>query len=608
MYRFGDYSNLLSLLLMILLAGLPFFFAGLCIGFILSRAGENVGHLYFSDLIGAACGAVAAVVFLTWIGGTATCLAMGTLAFLAAALSSARTRIRYILLFLAGVGVTGFVAQTEWLTLYAPPDKPLFRRHAEVERIEWHPIARVDVTRPFEGHHSFGGALAPNWEGKPPLTRLVFQDGGALTGIVQPDPTPEQTAVFGQYMQSAAYSMKNGAEALVIGCGGGVDVQIALHHNAKKVTAVDVNPEMLELLNNVYADFAKGVFQRDDVELIVSEGRHFLTSTDRKFDVIQMSGVDTYTALAAGAYALTENFIYTREAVHQYLDHLNPDGIVSITRPLIRPPRETLKLTVTAVDVLSERGIANPEEHVIILAGRGKGSFFGVPWGLTMIKESPFSRQEVADMQRWAGDRNFSVAYAPYGVGQGILAKYLRATPPERVQILEEDTRDMTPATDDRPFFFHFYPWSQLVTMQWLSGEGEQLSVAAVIMQATLFMVTLLSTVLILLPLFRTKLPDTARNVPSTFLYFASLGLGFILIEIALLQKLTIFLGGPTYSMAVTLFSVLFFSGIGSFVSKKWSADPLKLIAISVPLLAVLSVVTSLFIGPITDSLLGLSR
>jgi predicted membrane-bound spermidine synthase len=610
MYLYRDFSNLVSLLAMIGLAGLPFFFAGVCIGFLISRAGEDVNRIYFADLIGAAAGSVLAVVLITRLGATATCILVGATGFLVAAIAGGGRRIRYSVLFVLWAGVSVWQAQTEWLRLYAPPDKPLFRREFQVETIEWHPIARIDVTLPFEGHHSFGGALAPNWQGPPPVTRLVFQDAGALTGIIKPNGTPENTPVLGQYMQGAAYAIRPGAEALIIGCGGGVDIEIALHNRARKVVGVDVNPKTVELIRGKYSQFAGGVFQRDEVELVVSEGRHFLTRDDRAFDVIQMSGVDTYSALAAGAYALTENFIYTREALHQYLDHLNPDGIVNITRPLLRPPRETLKLAVTWVDVLTERGRPNPEAHVIILAGQGQGSFFGVPWGLTMVKESPFTESEVATIESWAAARQFSVAYAPFGRGRGKLANYLTASPEKRERMLAEDPRELTPATDDRPFFFHFYPWRDLFTFQWLAADEDdpQLSIAVILMLATLIMVTVLSAVFILVPLARHRLPKAGAPRAAAFLYFASLGLGFILIELALLQKLTIFLGGPTYTMAVTLFAVLFFSGFGSLASRRLAADPLKLIAVCVPVLAVLSVAASVSFGPVTDRLLGLSH
>jgi hypothetical protein len=608
MYLYRDFSNLVSLFAMIGLAGLPFFFAGICIGFLISRAGEDVNRVYFADLIGAAAGSVLAVALITHLGGTATCILVGSVGFLVAAIAGGGRRIRYSVLFVLWAAIAVWDAQTEWLRLYAPPDKPLFRREFQVETIEWHPIARIDVTLPFEGHHSFGGALAPNWQGPPPVTRLVFQDAGALTGIIKPSGTPESTPVLGQYMQGAVYSLRPGAEALIIGCGGGVDVEIALHSRARKVVAVDVNPKTIDLLRGKYAQFAGGVFQRDEVELVVSEGRHFLTRDGRDFDVIQMSGVDTYSALAAGAYALTENFIYTREALHRYLDHLKPGGIVNITRPLLRPPRETLKLAVTWTQVLTERGKPQPEAHVIILAGQGQGSFFGVPWGLTMVKESPFTEAEVATVESWAAAREFSIAYAPFGRGQGQLAKYLRASPEERVRILAEDPRDMTPATDDRPFFFHFYPWRDLFTFGWLAEGGQQLSIAVILMLATLVMVTVLSAVFILLPLARHRLPRADAPRAAAFVYFAALGLGFILIELALLQKLTIFLGGPTYTMAVTLFAVLFFSGFGSLASRKLSADPLRLIVVCIPVLAVLAVVASVGYGPLTDRLLGLSH
>ncbi len=609
-YALQDYSNLISLFLIVILAGIPFFGAGCALGLLVSRAGEDVNRIYGADLVGAALGSLLAIPAISGLGGTGSALAVGALALFVALVSEDRHRKRRLALFLGAALFAGFVAKTNWLTLYAPPDKPLFRNHGLVERIEWHPIARLDVTIPIERHHSFGGALSNACDDPPPKTRLVYQDGGALTGIIQPEPTPEATSMLGYYMQGSAYVVKPNAQALVLGCGGGVDIEIALHNGARYVVGVDVNSKTIRLMQTTYAEFARGVFQRDDVQLITAEARHFLTRDDRKYDVIQLSGVDTYTALAAGAYALTEYYVYTREAIDQYLDHLTDDGIVCVSRPLLNPPRETLKLAITVVEALRDRGAARPEDHVIVLSGQGQGSFFGVPWGQTMVRRTPWTPEDVAAIEAWATAREFRVVYAPFDRGgRGMLARYYRSTPDERARMIEEDLRELTPATDDRPFFFHFYPAQKLWSLHFLRSKEPPLDIATMIALATLVQVVGLSAALILWPLVRRKTGPVPRGESAgLFVYFAAVGLAFILIEIALMQKFTVFLGGPTYSMGVTLFSILLASGIGSMLSQRWSSDPSRFVRVIVPLLAAVAVLGSFLWDPLIQSFMGLPQ
>jgi predicted membrane-bound spermidine synthase len=605
----GDYSHFFSLLIVLVLAGIPFYFAGLCVGHILSRAGERINRVYFSDLIGAALGSLTSLLVISHLGGTAACFAVAALTMLVAIVSGARHRVRYAVACLVLAALTPFVARTNVLPLYAPPDKPLFRNEDTIEHTEWHPITRIDVTRVLHRHHSYGGALSWDYSGPAPPQRVIYQDGGALTGIIQPNGQPEATPVLGHYMQGSAFVIRPHAQALVIGCGGGVDVMIALHHRARHVVGVDINPKTIDLVRTKYADFARGTFQREDVELVVSEGRHFLTKDDRRFDVIQLSGVDTFTALAAGAYALTEYYIYTREAMDQYLAHLEPDGIVGFSRPLLKQPRETAKLIITAVEALEAIGTRRPADHFVILSARGKGTYFAMPWGQVMIKRSPFTRQEVERLTRWATAHDFHVAYEPFGNRvDSQLAPFVRSGPEERGRIMEDYVFDLTPATDDRPFFFQYYRWDDFWKLKWLRGEGPVITMGAIVLLASFVQVLILSALFVLYPLYR-KVP-AARKGGRTgiFVYFAALGLGFIVIEVALLQKFTVFLGGPAYSMAITLFAILLSSGFGALASKSFSASPLRTVSVVIPLLAVAVLVESVALDGWIERLMDLPR
>jgi len=602
---YNDYSNFLSLLIIVLLTAIPFFFGGTCIGLIISTAGSSINRIYFADLVGAATGCLLALVFINYCGGIATCFIIAAIAMIVAALSSVNHRRRYLGGVLVTLVLAGIIARTECLPLYVPSDKQMFRMEHMVERIKWHVITRLDVTRPIEGYFGFGGSLSEKYQdtgGKPQTVRFIYQDGSNLTGIVKPTPTPQETPSLRYYMQGAPYQLKSEAEALVIGCGGGIDILIALHHGARSVVGVDVNPNTIQFITETYKDFAGGVYQRDDVELIVSEGRHFLSCDQRTFDVIQLSGVDTWSALTTGAYALTENFIYTAEAFDQYLSHLKEEGILNFSRPFITPPSETLKLAATALEALERLNITDSFHHLIIISEQGRQQWH-MNWAQTLVKRSPFTRDEVMRLKDWAESLGYEIIYDPYTSRTGVLETLIRSNPVEREAFVSHYPLNIKPATDDIPFFFQFTKWHDLLT-----GKVSKGKLAKLFLLVCLFQVTVLSGLFILYPLYKRKTKASKRGGRAgIFVYFAALGAGFILVEIALLQKFMVFLGGPAYSMAITLFTILLSSGIGSFLSRNLSQKPLKLLAFVIPLLIIIVVLHALFLDRMIANLMSLS-
>ncbi|MGH7804570.1 MAG: hypothetical protein ACREQJ_09485, partial [Candidatus Binatia bacterium] len=351
-YMHRDYSQAYSLLLLYAVVGVPFFFAGTCIGYLLSRAGEAVNKLYFADLIGAGSGALLAILAINTLGAEATIYLVATSAGLVALLYAAPRDGWVRIGSLVAVGICALMtfaaARTELFPVYFPPEK-LFREALAPHYFRWHVISRVDVLEPESRWWSFGGALSRKFEGEFPPVRGVYQDGAAPTGImnVPPGTSIQDIPILGYYLQRAPYIVKEGAaRGLVIGVGGGIDVLMALHAGVRHVTGVELNPLMVDAVKSRFADFAGRVFDRPDVELVQSEGRHYLsTHTDRsdqeRFDVIQLSGVDTYNAASAGAYALSENYLYTFEAMREFWGNLTDTGIVSYSRFLFEPDRET---------------------------------------------------------------------------------------------------------------------------------------------------------------------------------------------------------------------------------------------------------------------------
>jgi hypothetical protein len=595
-YFYKDYSNLISMLVIIILTATPFFFGGPCVAYIIIGAAQRVNRLYFADLAGAAVGCLLVLVLINSIGAIAACFVSAAITLLVATIAAARRRALYIagLLLVAGLGLA--VGQKNLLPLYVPRYKQMFGKEHLVEQVKWDVTARLDVTRPAEAYYSFGGALSRKYKGPPQKVRVIYQDPTALTGIIQPTPTPEQTESLGYYLQGAPYQIEPGARALVIGCGGGPDVLIALHDGAKKVVAVDINPKMIDLLYE-YNGFANDVFTRDDVELIAAEGRHFLSRDRRKFNVIQLSGVDTSAAQASGAYALSENFIYTVEAFQQYLDHLEKNGIVNFSRP---PGWQTMKIISMWMDVLESRHTEQPYRHIIVLNGNGlhrlkvEDSWIVEegPWSQTLVKNSAFTEEQVRKITKWTEGIGFEVVYDPYTLRQTEVEKFILADPRQRQILIDRNRCDIKPCTDDRPFYFQFYRWHDLGRM--FKG-GVHPPIALLILLGSLVIVSVLSALFIIYPLYRYQRLSGSGGRAGIFIYFAALGMGFILLEIVLLQKLSVFLGGPAYSMSITLFTILLSSGVGSFLSRNWSARPFRLLAIVIPLLVAV-VIAELFL------------
>lgn len=612
MYYYNDYSNLLSLLVIIALAALPFFFGGACVAYVIISSATDINYIYFADLTGAATGCLLVLLLVNTIGAIAACFISASIALFVACVATKRRRTLYIVAIFAVV-VCGFaVAGSDLLPLYVPRHKQMFGKEHLVESVKWDLIARLDVTQPVEVYYSFGGALSRKYTGQPQTARIIYQDGTALTGVIQPTPTPSETPSLGYYLQGAAYRIRPKADVLAIGCGGGPDIVIALYHGASRVVGVDINPEMIALMHE-YNDFANHVFTRPDVELIAAEGRHFLSRDPRKFDVIQLSGVDTSAAQASGEYALSENFIYTVEACTQYLDHLKEGGIVNFSRP---PGWQTLKIVAMWMEALDQHHAEAPQKQVMILKGNGLhrmkvGDSWIVeegPWSQTLVKISPFTPEEVRTLIRWTEELGFEVVYDPYTQRDSWEEKLIRADREQRQKLTDEYSYDIRPCSDDRPYYFQFYRWEQLLPANLMKKGGTRPPTALLVLLGSLVIVSVLSGFLIIYPLRRRGLVARSGGRAAIFVYFVALGLGFILFELVLLQKLMVFLGGPAYSMSITLFSILLASGIGSFLSRNWSARPLRLLGIVIPLLVVVSILELLLLNHAVPRLMHLSH
>ncbi len=600
------------------LALLPtYFFAGIVIAGVFAREARQAAQYYFYNLAGSAIGSFGVVALITPMGGEGLAFAVAALGALAALVFAASEKkvpkgiyaaataflILLVVLFPFRKQILNVhVADTKALGIFKKLDPNL-----KTEYVRWDPVARIDVVSSKKT-----GKLLHVIRGLD--HKIITIDGDAYTYLYRfPKPWPEFEPL-GQTLYASAYWIKpHPKDVLAVGLGGGIDIATALHHRAEHITGVELNAAMIDVTGRAFADFDNHIYQQPQVNIVHSEGRSFLKRNRGKYDIIQMSGVDTWSALASGAYVLSENYLYTVEAISEYLDRLKDDGVLCIIRWLFSPPRETLRLASVAAEALKERGIKNPSKHMALMTH----SLFAA----LLIKPKAFTQSEIQALMSKNG-------LGPDGAP--LIAAYLpgvRQIPTPFHELLgaydlgEEQTHkffekyrfDVTPVHDDKPFFFRYYKWKDFFGKGLgIGGSFESMfPVGLWILLLSLIQAVIFSLVLILAPIFwankRGISTHTKRIVPYVVLYFAALGTAYMLIEIGLMQKLVLYLGHPSYSIAVTLASLLFFSGVGSIYSNRfepgWKMIRNSLIAV----VTTASVVLFILLPAIISTTLGMA-
>ena len=404
---------------------------------------------------------------------------------------------------------------------------------------------------------------------EPPAQIAVFTDGDGLSPITAFDGSLAPLGYLDLTTSALPYHLLERPEVLILGAGGGADVLSALWHDAARIDAVELNPQFAGLVRETYGDFAGGLYDRPEVHLHVAEARGFVAGTDRRYDLIALPLLDSFAA-SAGPASLHASFVYTVEAIGTYLDHLQPGGYLAITRWLKLPPRDSLKLLLTAITALEARGVAEPGRQLALIRG----------WDTTtlLVKNGELSERDVEEIRSFTQERSFDPVHYP-GIGadevnrNNVLQQpvfYEGASAllgPDRERFVARYKFDLRPATDDRPYFFDFFTWRALPEIAALAAQAGPalLDWGYLILFATLLQAAFASALLVLLPLWLwspTRLGAAERW--RIGLYFTAIGLAFLFVEIASIQRFTLFLSHPLYAIAVVLAGFLVFAGLGS--------------------------------------------
>jgi hypothetical protein len=569
----SDFMSFVALLGTGATLAFPFILAGVTLALALTRAGLAANIAYGVDLVGAALGCVAILPLLDALDAPSAALvaaAVGGLGACAFARAGKRS------LFAASLVTVALVVCAVWNASGTPPAlRPAWVKGtredpASFEYLGWNTYSRVTVSKTYSNHPAFwaAGHNAPPEVLAPIEQRLILIDGAAGTSMARMGSGLENHGYLAWDITAFAHHLRPDGAAAVIGVGGGRDLLEAARVGHNPVLGVELNEQIVRLHTDVMRTFA-GVAAIGSIELVHDEARSYMARETRQFNVLTMSLIDTWASTGAGAYSLSENGLYTREAWQLFWRRLTPEGIFTVSRwYLPASPGETARMLALAMETLYAEGLKQPREHLVLLQA---GSI-----ATLLISRSPFSAADLTKIQETATRMGFNLMLMPgYEPGHPLLRALMQQ--PSREALWDwagAQWLDMTPPTDARPFFF-----SMLKPKTWFQQRDKidamdlsflgNLQATQTLLYATLVSIVL-TLITVIAPMFarRADFPALAKShVLAAGGYFALIGLGFMYVEMGMLSRLNVFLGRPTLALCVLLAGMILFTGLGSMWS-----------------------------------------
>lgn len=605
-----DWGQILSpfqLLLAVVILFVWFFYNGYVIVIILSNYAIDVARLYWIDLAGGALGCLLAPALLNRFAALNVILLCASGMAVAGSLlalthGGSKARRGGLLLTLALFSVWGVsTVRPELLRLrYAKGQD-----QSQVLWERWNALARVSVTTEIPGTSQAlefnqsrrgvrmtseeseglrqlwqsGWGMSPKFNG-PTLPALWLQlDADAGTPILQGGVAALQDKGRLDFLTwdvtAAAYAWRNALgeridNTFIIGGGGGRDVLTALESGVGKVDVIELNPAVVEAVQQTFGDYSGRIYSHPRVRLTIGEARNELGRSLTRYDLIQMSMIDTWASSMAGSMVMTENSLYTREAFDLYFSRLKEGGVLSVSRwyDSERYGEAARVLTLMAT-TLNRYSIERPEDHVAIITSSG---FLNTSVATLFLKRSPFTDPQLDGLRQLCEDRGYQLLWPNFDSASAAPFDIIRLLRLDR-QALAGSRYDLSPPTDDRPFFFNI----DRSLRSWLdaarTGDFNRGSRASFVLGATLLLLCYACFYFVIKPLRagRSAPPGSFISFLPPLLYFGGIGLGFILIELALIQRYILLLGHPSYAISVVLFALLLFGGCGSYLTMRTS-------------------------------------
>lgn len=589
-----DPMQLIYILIYYIILSIPFFFSGMIISIAISRFSNIVHRIYFSDLIGAGSGCLLALLIFSLTGTSNSVIISSISGILASTIfyiakippqpplrKGGMEGLFPYRLILIVIPVSIIISSPPFMDIaishYKGLQTALRHPDSEIVKTEWDSISRVDVIK--SGAVRFAPGLSLKFQGELPEQIGLTVDGGNLNAITKFSGNKDEIR-FIDYLPSAIpYYLTNPDNVLIFDPRGGLDILSAIYHEAKNIESVEFYPLLTKIVKNDYREFSGGIYDKEKIGIKPGDGRTFIRQSKNRYDIIQISPGDAFASSSTGIYGLTEDYRFTVEAFRDYIEHLNENGILTITLYLLPPPRHELKVVSIAIKALEEMGVSSPEKHIAIIR----------TWGTItiIIKRNEFGSSDIEKIKTFCKERHFDTDYYS-GVKKeetniynrfkepiyfNLLSKIIN--PAEKDFFLKNYIFDITPVTDERPFFHHFFKWNTIKeTYKIFGGKWQPFLEGGYLIPIVFIQALIVSILFIILPLFFSRevsLKNFNMTDISFLLYFFLIGIGFMFAEISMIQKFILFLGHPVYSISTVLFTLLVSSGIGSHFSGKFS-------------------------------------
>jgi len=568
---------LFAIILATVACSLSFFFSGMVITVALTKYQLPIGKIYASDLIGASLGCLLVLGGLEIFDAPSLILllaSIGILAGLSFAWHSSSFKLRRLGSWLFVILVfSAFVNSSTFYGIGPYVIKGQVTNPSNYLLEKWNSFSRVVLYK--------GLTHSPQLYGGSPVApqKAIFQhymniDGAAGTTLRRFSSLDDIDHLRFDVTNIAYYLRQKGG-ACIIGAGGGRDLQSAILFGHEKVIGIDVNPVFIELLQNEFREFA-GLADREEVTFIVDEARSFLSRTQDRYSIIQMSLIDTWASTGAGAFSLSENALYTTEAWQIFLNRLAEDGIFTVSRWYdSHNIGETGRAVSLAVATLLQSGVENPSQHLAMITIGNVSTL--------LLSKQPFSGQDIAKLKKVSADLKYDVAIIPNAPpSHEVLRDIVSANSLEELNsAIADKVLNYEPPTDENPYFFNMLRFRNISPA--FLGDEQLLRSGGVVggnLRATLTLGGLILSLLLLtiltniIPLIvrnrhKERTQKAGRVFWSRALYFSLIGAGFMFVEIALIQRLSVFLGHPVYALGILLFTIIASTGVGSFFSER---------------------------------------
>ena len=607
---FADYSHLWKLLTTYLLFFIPFFLGALAIGIIFIKYIDKIGVLYFANMFGSGLGGVAAV-FLMWIFFPEKLPAVIAAIALAAGVIIVPREQRNVFTFIVTitVAVLVFMYMTParlYLSEYKSLTKTLNLPDSKIILKESSPYGLIEiVSTPYL---RYAPGLSIKYPGVVSVENSAFNNGEWVGPLISTKSDALNYLLF--TTENLAFITGERKSVLVLGAGTGRQVKSALLNDAERIVSVESNKALINLLENKIADRVDNLFKNKSVRPQNISPRTFLLSTKQKFDLITLPVIDAFGG-SVGMYALQEQYLLTIESFNEMLSALNHNGAVCISTYIDYPYRNPLKILATFAEVFELSKIENPENYIAAIKNWNTITF--------LIKKDPITSPETDSIRSFCERMNFDPLLLP-GIAEHEREKFNRLqdtsiysmldkillSKEEREKLYAEYPFNIKPATDNQPYFSQFLQWKTIPLLADLFGNQSVpfFEVGYLLMYLTFIQITILATILIIVPIFRIGFKGGGKL--KTLLYFSGLGLGYMLIEIILIQRFTLYFGNVIYAAALVVCLMLVSSGFGSLVSQKITPKPYRIILI-VSFIIISFIIYALFLSGWLKTTIGFS-